>query len=203
MAAPLLEATDLRVRRGRRTVLVGVGVALPPGAIVALRGANGSGKTSLLRVLAGLAAPAGGTLYLGGACAYVPERIVLAPALRPREWLAAMRGLRGLAPTDWAAPFALAGLDPAVLDGPAGRLSKGMLQRVALIEALWSACPLLLLDEPFAGLDGDGRAWLAEALAERATEGAAVVVSDHAGDAAARLPLTGVLELRAGACVAA
>jgi ABC-type multidrug transport system ATPase subunit len=201
--APLLEATGVRVRRGRRVVLQDVGVALDPGALVHLTGANGSGKTSLLRVLAGLAAPAGGTLHRPVGCAFVPERVVLAPALRPREWLGAMRALRGLAPRDPAPSLTAAGLDPAVLDGPAARLSKGMLQRVALIEALDAGCPLLLLDEPFAGLDGDGRAWLARELAERAAEGAAVLLTDHAGDAAGRLPRTLVLELRAGACVAA
>jgi ABC-type multidrug transport system ATPase subunit len=137
------------------------------------------------------------------AWAFVPERVVLAPALRPREWLGAMRALRGLAPVDPAASLEAAGLDPAVLDGPAARLSKGMLQRVALIEALDAGCPVLLLDEPFAGLDGDGRAWLARELAERADEGAAVLLTDHAGDAAGRLPRTQVLALRAGACVAA
>jgi ABC-type multidrug transport system ATPase subunit len=203
MAAPLLEATGVRVRRGRRVVLGAVDVELSPGALVHLTGANGSGKTSLLRVLAGLAAPAGGRLRRPAACAFVPERVVLAAALRPREWLGAMRALRGLAPVDATPSLEAAGLDPAVLDEPAARLSKGMLQRIALIEALDAGCPVLLLDEPFAGLDRDGRAWLARELAERADEGAGVLLTDHAGDAAGRLPRTQVLELRAGACVVA
>ena len=56
-----------------------------------------------------------------------------------------------------------------------------MLQRVALLEALQSGCPLLLLDEPFSGLDDDGRNWLAAQVAERLDAGAAVLLTDHSG----------------------
>jgi heme exporter protein A len=191
----LLEAADLRVRRGRRTVLDGIGLALSAGDVVHLRGGNGAGKTSLLRVLAGLAQPARGTLVRRGACAFVPERVVLAPVLRPREWLGAMRGLRGLTPVDWDEPAAASGLAANALDGPAGTLSKGTLQRVALLEATRSGAPLLLLDEPFSSLDADGRGWLAAELAARAQEGAAVLLTDHAGDAGGRLELTAAIAL--------
>ena len=99
----LLEAGALTVRRGRRTVLSGVALTVDGGRAVHVAGANGSGKTSLLRVLAGLAAPRAGTLRRHGACAFVPEKVRLAPALRCGEWLRAMRALRGLTPTEWAA----------------------------------------------------------------------------------------------------
>jgi ABC-type multidrug transport system ATPase subunit len=188
------------VRRGRRTVLAGVGLALHAGRAVHLAGANGSGKTSLLRVLAGVATPRSGTLRRHGACAFVPERVLLAAALRPGEWLRAMRGLRGLAPADWRATAAASGLDPAVLDRPAATLSRGMLQRVALLEAIEAACPLLLLEEPFSGLDDDGRTWLAGELADRLDGGAAVLLTDHSGAAAGRLRLDAVLRLRDGTC---
>jgi ABC-type multidrug transport system ATPase subunit len=199
----LLEAGALTVRRGRRTVLSGVGLTLDSGQGVHLAGANGSGKTSLLRVLAGLAAPRAGTLRRHGTCAFVPEKVRLAPALRAREWLRAMRALRGLSPTDWAAAAESSGLDPAVLDRPAGTFSRGMLQRLALLEALHAGCPLLLLDEPFSGLDDDGRAWLAEALGERIDGGAAALLTDHSGAAAGRVALSGVLRLRDGTAEAA
>ena len=68
-----------------------------------------------------------------------------------------------------------------------------MLQRVALLEALQSGCPLLLLDEPFSGLDDDGREWLAAQVAERLDAGAAVLLTDHSGSAAGRVALTDVL----------
>jgi ABC-type multidrug transport system ATPase subunit len=194
----LLEAGALTVRRGRRTVLSGVGLSIDSGHAVHLAGPNGSGKTSLLRVLAGLAAPRAGTVRRHGTCAFVPEKVRLAPALRAGEWLRAMRALRGLTPTDWPAAAEASGLEPAVLDRPAGTFSRGMLQRLALLEALHAGCPVLLLDEPFSGLDDDGRAWLAGGLAERLDGGAAVLLTDHSGAAAGRLALSGVLRLDDG-----
>src|SRR6478609_7393198 len=97
----LLEARGVVVRRGRREVLREVDCDLAPGSLVRLAGANGSGKTSLLRVLAGLAEPAAGTVARRGGCAFVPEKVLLAPALRCGEWLTAMRALRGAPPLDW------------------------------------------------------------------------------------------------------
>src|SRR3954451_2887367 len=99
----LLEASDVTVRRGRRVVLTGIDLQVGHGAAVRLAGPNGSGKTSLLRVLAGLAPPARGTVSRTGACAFVPEKVQLAGSLRAGEWLAALRRLRGLAPLDWEA----------------------------------------------------------------------------------------------------
>src|SRR4051812_34736318 len=199
----LLEAGALTVRRGRRTVLSGVGLTLDPGRAIHLSGPNGSGKTSLLRVLAGLAAPRAGTVRRHGTCAFVPERVRLAPALGAGEWLRAMRALRGLTSTDWAVAAEASGLDPAVLDRPAGTFSRGMLQRLALLEALDAGCPLLLLDEPFSGLDDGGRTWLAGQLAERLDAGAAVLLTDHSGAAAGRIALSGVLRLCDGTAEAA
>jgi ABC-type multidrug transport system ATPase subunit len=194
----LLEAGALTVRRGRRDVLSGVALTLESARAVHLAGANGSGKTSLLRVLAGLAAPRAGTVRRHGACAFVPERVRLAPALRCGEWLRAMRALRGLTATNWAVALEAGGLDPEVADRAAGTMSRGMLQRIALLEALQAGCPLLLLDEPFSGLDDAGRAWLSAQLAERLDAGAAVLLTDHSGAAAGRVALTGVLGLQDG-----
>jgi ABC-type transport system involved in cytochrome c biogenesis ATPase subunit len=196
----LLDASALSVRRGRRTVLTGVDLELHAGEAIHLAGPNGSGKTSLLRVLAGLAAPRAGRVRRHGVCAFVPEKVALAPALRGGEWLRAMRGLRGLAPTDWRIPIAAGGLDEEVLARPAAALSKGMLQRLALVEALHAGCPLLLLDEAFAGLDAEGRAWLADEIAARLDEGAAALVTDHSGGADGRLRAAGALRLRDGRC---
>ncbi len=194
----LLEASALEVARGRRTVLAGVDVSLAGGTAVHLVGANGSGKTSLLRVLAGLSAPRAGSLRRRAACAFVPEKVALASALRAGEWLRAMRRLRGLAPLDWPSAAGASGLDPAVLARSSATFSKGMLQRIALLEALHSGGALLLLDEPFAGLDAEGRDWLAGALAARLDAGAAALLTDHSGAAGDRLALAGRLTLRDG-----
>ena len=201
--ATLLEAHGLTVVRGRRTVLSGVSLKVDSVAAVHLTGINGSGKTSLLRVFAGLAAPRAGRLVRRAACAFVPEKVVLASAMAPGEWLAAMRRLRGGDPVDWSPAAAASGLDPEVLRRSSGTLSKGMLQRIALLEALHSDSPLLLLDEPFAGLDPEGRDWLASGLAARLAGGAAVLLTDHSGAADDRLALTERLRLGDGSVVPA
>ena len=198
MPVVVLEARAVTVRRGRRDVLDGVTLALRAGEAVHLTGANGSGKTSLLRVLAGLAAPARGTVARHAACAFVPERVLLAPGLRGGEWLAAMRGLRGLAPVGWEEPVAACGIAPAGLARPAAALSKGTLQRLALVEALRSEVGLLLLDEPFAGLDEAGREWLGEELRRASEREAAVLLTDHSGSASGRVALARTLRLRGG-----
>jgi ATPase subunit of ABC transporter with duplicated ATPase domains len=174
---PVLAARALTVARGRRIVLRDVDLTVRAGDVVHVAGSNGSGKTSLLRVLAGLARPRDGELRREGTAAFVPERIQLAPALRPLEWLGAMRRLRGLDRADWPAAAAESGLDPAKLERPAASLSKGMLQRVALLEALHAKPALLLLDEPFSGLDTVGREWLGEQL----SRGPAALLTDHSG----------------------
>jgi ABC-type multidrug transport system ATPase subunit len=189
----LLAAHALAVARGRRIVLRDVDLTVRAGDVVHVAGENGSGKTSLLRVLAGLARPRHGELRREGACAFVPERIQLAPALRPLEWLGAMRRLRGLDAVDWRAAATASGLDPAKLERPAATLSKGMLQRVALLEALHARPALLLLDEPFSGLDAVGREWLTEQLA---SGGPAALLTDHSGTVAP----TERLLLRGGRC---
>jgi len=74
----LLDAGALTIRRGRRTVLSGVALTVDPGRAIHVAGPNRSGKTSLLRVLAGLAAPRAGTLRRHAACAFVPEKVRLA-----------------------------------------------------------------------------------------------------------------------------
>jgi ABC-type multidrug transport system ATPase subunit len=196
----VLEACGVTVRRSRRDVLIGVDLRLGTGTVAQLAGANGSGKTSLLRVLAGLTPPRAGSVRRAGAFAFVPEKVVLASALGCAEWLSAMRGLRGLEQVDWAAAVVASGLGVEILDRPAAVLSKGMLQRLALLEAIHADSTLLLLDEPFSGLDPEGRAWLGDELARRSSEGLAVLFTDHSGGAGGRLGLTEVLRLRDGAC---
>jgi ABC-type multidrug transport system ATPase subunit len=193
----VLEASSLTIARGRRTVLAGVDVSLPAGQAFHLTGANGSGKTSLLRVLAGLAAPRGGRIVRRGTCAFVPEKVALASAMKPSEWLATMRRLRGAAALDWPAAAAASGLDPDVLEYSSASFSKGMLQRIALLEALHAGADVLLLDEPFVGLDPGGREWAVRTIAR---SGAAVLLTDHSGT---RLEVAAELRIAGGALAVA
>ena len=181
-------------------MLASVDVALPAGRTFHLTGANGSGKTSLLRVLAGLAAPRAGRIVRRGTCAFVPEKVALASAMKPSEWLATMRRLRGAAPLDWPTAAAASGLDPDVLQYSSASFSKGMLQRIALLEALHADADVLLLDEPFAGLDPPGRDWAARTVG---ASGAAVLLTDHSGAAGSRLDLAGELRIDGGALAVA
>ena len=190
----------MEVGRGRRTILTDVSFEVGAGDVLQLAGVNGSGKTSLLRVLAGLTHPRRGTVSRRGSCAFVAEKVTLAPALRCGEWLAAMRRLRGLERVDWARAVVASGLDASVLGRPASVLSKGMTQRIALVEAIESRCALLLLDEPFSGLDADGRGWLGERIVARLGDGCAVVLTDHSGAASKHLAPGAVLRLHDGGC---
>lgn len=196
----VIKASAVTVRRGWRVVLSDVSLAVGAGQVVHLAGANGSGKTSLLRVLAGLSAPYVGAVRRPARCAFVGEKVVLAGSVRAGEWLTVMRGLRGLPAANWSAAVRDAGLEPSVLMLPAARHSKGMLQRLTLIEATAPGCEVLLLDEPFAGLDPEGHEWLAQRLLSRLAAGAAVLLTDHSGAAIQRLPIAAVLRLDGGRC---
>jgi ABC-type nitrate/sulfonate/bicarbonate transport system ATPase subunit len=162
-------------------VLDRVELRAAPNEVVGLVGPSGCGKTTLLELVAGLREPSSGTVRVGDAttaderlrqCAYMPQRDLLLP------WLSAIdnaslalrvRGASRPAARETAAPlferFGLAGFERA---RPA-QLSGGMRQRVAFLRTLLAGKPLLLLDEPFAGLDaitrGEMQEWLAAALA--------------------------------------
>src|SRR4051794_6136259 len=194
-----LTAEGVTVQRGRVALLADFSFMLAAGEVVCVHGANGAGKTSLLKVLGGLSAPRRGVVRRNSAVAFVPEKVSLAPSLRPLEWLRTMRRLRGERSIDWPTRAAECGLDSAVLEKPSSALSKGMLQRIALVEALASDCGVLLLDEPSSGLDDAGRQWLASAIAARATRGTALMVAEHAGSAADDHVVSRTLEIADGA----
>jgi heme exporter protein A len=189
-SSALLRVDGLECRRGERTLFSGLGFALGPGEIVWVRGANGQGKTTLLRTLAGLSAPETGRvawadpqplvrfLYLAHANA-LKEELTVAESLRFLVELA------GGAPTDPALAAALARFGLAGRrDAPVRTLSQGQRRRVALARlALPGAAPTWLLDEPFDALDADGVEILNALLVEHTRNGGAVVLTSH-------LPLT-------------
>jgi ABC-2 type transport system ATP-binding protein len=162
-----LRAEALTVARGRRVLLRGLYLNVHAGDIVHIAGENGCGKSSLLRVLSGDVAPRAGRVERPRGCAYVPERMVLPEALPARRWLRLLGAAH--------APL------PPELERRCGALSKGQLQRVALIGALATNPPLIILDEPWAGLDREARGRLDAELQHAARAGAAVIFTDHSG----------------------
>lgn len=164
-----------------------------PGALVLLRGASGSGKTSVLRCLLGLAAPRGGSLRYAGEA--LDQRGV-GPAERPFAWVAQSCPIVGKSVDD---ALLLGGAvrrdEHGLLSGVAGdahTLSGGEAQRVALVRAFSSSMPVLLLDEPTAHLDADRAARVLAAIEGERARGRCVIVASHQLEDFARLP---------GACI--
>ena len=204
-----LVAEDLACRRGERVVFVGVSFRLAAGGALVLTGANGSGKSSLLRLVAGLLPPAAGRLSWAAAPVaddpvghrrrlhYLGHQDALKPAMTPRETLtfwAALRGLR-LPRSAPALDEALAAfaLDP-IADWPCRWLSAGQRRRVALARLLVVPAQLWLLDEPTSALDDDSQAGLERAIAAHRAAGGMVMLATHtpiALDAAANLAVDG------------
>jgi heme exporter protein A len=191
----MIRARRLEKRFGNKRVLQGLELDVPAGQFLLVTGPNGAGKTTLLRLLAGLAAPSGGELEVSaergqiGFLAHEPlvyreltalENLDLYGRLyrvpERRERLGMLLERFGL----WESR-----------NERAGTFSRGMLQRLALCRAFLHEPALLLLDEPFAGLDDEGADLLQGELAGRGT----LVVAAHdpaplAGLATARLALT-------------
>ncbi|MFF7588527.1 ATP-binding cassette domain-containing protein [Kitasatospora purpeofusca] len=192
------EAVGKRYGRGR-WILRDVDLGLAPGDVLAVVGANGSGKSTLLRILAGLTRPSTGrrtgtATAPGTAVGYVPDRFTAHERLTAVAYLTHLGRIRGL-PTATARDRAGRLLDRLALaggpDAPLRTLSKGNAQKVALAQALLVPPDLLVLDEPWSGLDASAHTALAGILAETAAAGGAVVFTDHR-EALARTHATAV-----------
>ncbi|MFJ1733762.1 ATP-binding cassette domain-containing protein [Streptomyces sp. NPDC088254] len=155
---------------------------LTPGALTRVQGANGTGKSTLLRLLARVDAPTEGRLTGRPRTAYVPERFPAALPFTAVGYLTHLGTVHGLtrpaagrAAEEWLDRFGVA----AHACVPMARLSKGTSQKVAVAQALLAEPELLVLDEAWTGLDAGARAELERAVAERTASGAAVVFVDH------------------------
>ena len=167
-----------------------VSAVVGPG-ITGLLGPNGAGKTTLLQLAAGLMGPSGGTVRVFGAApvrnpdifrhvALVPEREALPGMLSARAFVEARATLLGLANVRAAAQAALEMVEmDTVADRTVAGFSKGMRQRTKLAAALVQQPRLVLLDEPFNGLDPRQRLHMMQLLEARAKEGTAVLLSSH------------------------
>ena len=197
-------AKKVRLALGDRTVLDAVDLALPTGGITAVVGPNGAGKSTLLRAFAGLATPTSGEITLDGRPLAAYSRLELARALAylPQEravhWPLSARAVVALGrlphrdvstiEADAAAvDSALAAMDIADLaERPVVELSGGERARVLVARALAQQTPLLLADEPTAGLDPAHALALFKLFTRLAAEGRTVVVALHDLSLAAR-----------------
>ena len=194
----VVEATGLTRRFGLRRVLHGVDLRVEAGECVGLLGGNGAGKSTLLRLLAGVARPQSGTVSLFGAdtrsdairtmrarVGLVGHEAMIYSDLSPRENLEVTRRLYACA-ADPEAMLERVGL-ARVGQRPSRTLSRGMLQRLALARALLPAPELLLLDEPFTGLDEEGSDLLRSVLREHRDRGGTSLLISHSLEAVAAL----------------
>ncbi|HWI98671.1 MAG TPA: cytochrome c biogenesis heme-transporting ATPase CcmA [Burkholderiales bacterium] len=202
----MLEAAELECERGARTLFRGVSFVLRPGELLRVAGANGSGKTSLLRILCGLSRPSAGEVRWNGQPIagikedYARELVYIghAPAVKddltPRENLEISCRLAGRAASALALAAALERL--RVPELPVRKLSQGQRRRAALARLLVSETPLWLLDEPFATLDAEGISLVDGLMGKQVDGGGAVVYTTHqeAGSRSTR-----VVDLGAGA----
>jgi ABC-type multidrug transport system ATPase subunit len=180
--------TKRYLRRGP-LVLAGVDLALEPGELTVVVGANGSGKSTLVRVLLRLTRPTGGAVHGGtGPVAYVPERLPATIRLSAAGYLGHLGRIRGLtarSASDRAADLlGRLHLLPGP-DVPVSTLSKGNRQKVAIAQAFLVPVGLLVLDEPYSGLDRPSSEAVEALIAGARAEGATVVRTAHTVAAAA------------------
>jgi len=189
---------SLSKRFGHAVALDGLDLALAPGESVAVLGPNGAGKSTLLRLLAGLARPSEGHLEVDGTAAhrreararvgYIGHATLLYGDLTARENLIFAGRLHGVAKPG-ARADALLGEEELghAADHPVQALSRGMAQRVAIARGLVHDPPLVLLDEPFSGLDRAAAQRLTRRLQRLRAGGRSVVLVTHELTRAAEL----------------
>jgi ABC-2 type transport system ATP-binding protein len=184
-----IEVTELRKRFGPALALDGMSFTVAPGQVTGFVGPNGAGKSTTMRIILGLDAADGGTALIGGQPYQSLRRplsrvgaLLDAAALQPSRsgrnhllWLAHSQGLGGQRADE---VLELAGL-ASVARRKAGGYSLGMRQRLGIAAALLGDPPVLMMDEPFNGMDPEGIVWMRGFLRSLAAEGRAVLVSSH------------------------
>ena len=167
----LLEGRGLALVRGERLLFEGLDITLGAGEAVHVTGPNGCGKSSLIRLVAGLLPPTAGTIERAEA-ALADEHLALDGELALGKALAFWRGPK------LGAAMAAFDLD-RLADVPVRMLSTGQARRARLARVMASDAPLWLLDEPLNGLDLSGSAQLAAAITDHRATGGAVLAASH------------------------
>jgi len=195
---PMEAALEIRQLTGgystRRPVLHEVSFAVRPAEMVGLIGLNGAGKSTVIKHILGLLLPHGGEIRITGvrlqddpdrcraSCAYVPEHPSLFPNLTVEEhlrWTAMAYGIGRDEAVSRMRALAERFRMAEAMGALPGTLSKGMKQKVMLMNALLAETPLLLIDEPFLGLDPLAVRSLLEVLDEARRKGTAILLSSH------------------------
>ncbi|MDA1107491.1 MAG: cytochrome c biogenesis heme-transporting ATPase CcmA [Proteobacteria bacterium] len=188
---PSLEAVDIECERGERILFSGLSLSLRPGNLMLIEGPNGSGKTSLLRILCGLAQPSSGVVRWRGTditqtrdqfraeLIYLGHNHGVKGDLTPYENLSIARDLacarQDITLDEALDAVGLAGFE----DVPARTLSAGQRRRVALARLLVTEVRLWVLDEPFTALDTRGVTLVERMLAGHLAQGGMAAVSTH------------------------
>jgi ABC-2 type transport system ATP-binding protein len=177
-----LSGITKRYSRRGSWVLNGIDLELPPCSRTMILGGNGSGKSTLLRIGAGVSWPNDGTVRLPNRIGYVPERLAARTRFTGAEYLSHMGRIKGLSVekvrTRCRELIERLDLQPGP-NVPIESLSKGNRQKLVLAQAFLGAVGLLVLDEPFSGLDPIAHAALNELAHEAQSAGTAVLVSSH------------------------
>ena len=174
MQACRIAATNLACRRGDRVLFTGLSLGLAPGEALHVQGANGIGKSSLLRILAGLMPAFAGSVTREGAVGLIDERPALDPHLPLGQALAFWQRMDGSA----AIPLERLGLAD-LLDVPVRYLSTGQKKRAAFARLIGQAAPIWLLDEPLNGLDSQAVLLAQTIVAEHCAGGGICLIASH------------------------
>jgi len=186
----MIQIANLTKRFGDVVAVDRVSLDVHAGEAVALLGPNGSGKTTTLKCLTGLARPDGGSLLVGGAdmvrepkrtralLSFLPQRVAFHDSLTALEVLQFYCRLRKLSPDRIDSVLQALDLE-AVKHEPVGQFSGGMVQRLGVAVALLPDAPVLVLDEPAASLDPEGAAQLRELIRGMKQRGRTVLFSTH------------------------
>ena len=205
-ARPAIQVDALTRTFGRRVAIRGLTFAVNDGECLALFGPNGAGKTTLLRILAGLLRPTSGAAHIGGVklpggaharavVGLISHQSMLYSALTARENVEFTARLYGIESPRRAAMRALQRMRlEERAESPVRSLSRGMQQRVSIARAIVHEPRVVLLDEPYTGLDETGAGALTAALESLKSSGAALVlVTHHLGEGLALATHTAIM----------